>query len=162
MGQTCIGGGANSGFRIAPEWQIQIDVSGCDIIGLGNSHLSGDSLSYGIGPCRIPTAAKRWSPYGEFSGRRQQDHTRIGVPRKEGAFESSPKNLDAEDRVERLIEIRHPGQKPTVITPALEAKVLAATQRKPKDGSTHWSCRKLGNQLGISKDTVHRIWRKAG
>jgi transposase len=30
------------------------------------------------------------------------------------------------------------------------------------DGSTHWSCRKLANFLGISKDLVHRIWHEAG
>lgn len=61
-----------------------------------------------------------------------------------------------------LLEIRHPGQKPSLITPALQAKVLEATRRKPKDGSTHWSCRKLAAQLGISKDTVQRIWHRAG
>ena len=61
-----------------------------------------------------------------------------------------------------LLEIRHPGQKPSVITPALEAKVLDLTRRKPNDGSTHWSCRKLAQQLKISKDTVQRIWHKAG
>jgi transposase len=67
-----------------------------------------------------------------------------------------------EHRIAGLMEERHPGQKPTVITPQLQAKVLAATRRKPKDGSTHWSCRKLANKLGISKDTVHRIWCIAG
>jgi transposase len=66
------------------------------------------------------------------------------------------------DRVAGLLEIRHPGQKPFVITPALHAKVLEATRRKPNDGSTHWSCRKLAKHLRISKDTVHRIWRTAG
>lgn len=65
-------------------------------------------------------------------------------------------------RVAGLMEERHPGQKPTVITPQLQAKVLATTQRQPKDGSTHWSCRKLAKQLGVSKDTVHRIWKIAG
>lgn len=65
-------------------------------------------------------------------------------------------------RVAGLLEIRHPGQKPSVITPALQAKVLNATRRKPNDGSTHWSCRKLAAQLGISKDTVQRIWQRAG
>src|SRR5215212_7011362 len=65
-------------------------------------------------------------------------------------------------RIAGLLEIRHPGQKPSVITPALQAKVLEATRRKPKDGSTHWSCRKLAAQIGISKDTVQRIWHKAG
>lgn len=67
-----------------------------------------------------------------------------------------------EQRVNGLVEQRHPGQKPTVITPKLQARVLEATRRKPKDGSTHWSCRKLARELGLSKDTVHRVWRKAG
>lgn len=65
-------------------------------------------------------------------------------------------------RVEGLMEELHPGQKPSVITPALEAKVLAVTRRPPRDGSTHWSCRKLAAALNISKDTVHRVWRRVG
>ena len=64
--------------------------------------------------------------------------------------------------VNGLIQQRHPGQKPTVITPKLQARVLEATRRKPKDGSTHWSVRKLARELNLSKDTVHRIWRTAG
>jgi AraC-like DNA-binding protein len=44
----------------------------------------------------------------------------------------------------------------------LQARVLEATRRKPKDGSTHWSVRKLAQELHISKDAVHRIWRTAG
>jgi transposase len=40
--------------------------------------------------------------------------------------------------------------------------VLEATRRKPKDGSTHWSVRKLARELHVGKDTVHRIWRTAG
>jgi transposase len=67
-----------------------------------------------------------------------------------------------EQRVNGIIEARHPGQKPTVITPKLQARVLEATRRKPRDGSTHWSCRKLARELGIGKDTVHRVWHKAG
>jgi transposase len=67
-----------------------------------------------------------------------------------------------EQRLAGLLEIRHPGQKASVITPALQAKVLEASRRKPTDGSTHWSCRKMAQQLKISKDTVQRIWHKAG
>src|SRR6476469_5466116 len=66
------------------------------------------------------------------------------------------------ERIAGLTLMRHPGKKPTVITPKLQAKVLDATRRKPRDGSTHWSCRKLADHLGISKDAVHRIWRTAG
>lgn len=67
-----------------------------------------------------------------------------------------------QQRVAGLFETRHPGQQPSVITPALQARVLAATRRKPSDGSTHWSCRKLAKDLNISKDAVQRIWQKAG
>ena len=64
-------------------------------------------------------------------------------------------------RIAGLMEIRHPGKKPFVITAALTARVVAATRRKPKDGSTHWSCRKLAKHLGIGKDAVQRIWQRA-
>src|SRR5712691_4271007 len=42
---------------------------------------------------------------------------------------------------------RHQGQKPTVLTAALEARILAKTQQRPPDGSTHWSTRKLARVL---------------
>ena len=66
-----------------------------------------------------------------------------------------------EQRLAGLLEIRHPGQKPSVITP-LQAKVLEASRRKPTDWSTHRSCRKMAQHLNISKDTVQRIWHKPG
>src|ERR1039458_7239962 len=55
------------------------------------------------------------------------------------------------------LDTYHPGQKPRVLTPALRARILSATRRKPSDGSTHWSCRKLASALGVSKDAVHRV-----
>ncbi len=60
------------------------------------------------------------------------------------------------------LDTNHPGQKPYRLTAALRAKILNATRKKPADGSTHWSCRKLANALGVSKDVVHRVWREAG
>ena len=36
------------------------------------------------------------------------------------------------------------------------------TRKKPADGSTHWSSRKLAAHLGVSKDVVHRVWKEAG
>ena len=64
-------------------------------------------------------------------------------------------------RVGGLVEERHPGQQPSVRTPKLQAKVLAAIKEGPKDGSTHWSCRKLASHLKVSKDTVQRILSQA-
>ena len=64
-------------------------------------------------------------------------------------------------RIGGLMEERHPGQKPSVRTPKLQAKVLAAIKEGPKDGSTHWSCRKLAEKFKVSKDTVQRILAQA-
>src|ERR1035437_9408563 len=60
------------------------------------------------------------------------------------------------------LDTYHPGQKPRVLTPALRARILSAARRKPSDGSTHWSCRKLASALGVSKDAVHRVGQEAG
>jgi transposase len=65
-------------------------------------------------------------------------------------------------REERLAGLfsRHAGQAPTTLTPALEARILDwSVKRKPSDGSTHWSTRKLGAQLNISHMMVARVWR---
>jgi transposase len=60
------------------------------------------------------------------------------------------------------LDTAHPGQKPSVVTAKLRARILAATRKPPKDGSTHWSCRKLAAALGVTKDAVHRVWQEAG
>ena len=57
---------------------------------------------------------------------------------------------------------RHCGQPPSKLTPKLEAKILNATRRKPTDGSTHWSTRRLANKLGISHMMVARVWARHG
>jgi len=57
------------------------------------------------------------------------------------------------------LDTYHPGQKSRVLTPALRARTLSATRKKPSDGSTHSSCRNPDSALGVSKDAVHRVWR---
>ena len=58
---------------------------------------------------------------------------------------------------------RHAGRGPSKLTPALEARILDWTlKRKPADGSTHWSTRKLGSALTISHMMVARVWAKHG
>ena len=39
----------------------------------------------------------------------------------------------------------------------MQARVIRRAQQKPSDGSTHWWCRKLSEELGVSKSTVQRI-----
>ena len=68
------------------------------------------------------------------------------------------------DRLAGLFS-RHAGRERYKVTDQLEARVLArTTKRKPADGSTHWSSRKLAAELGggISHMTVARIWVKHG
>jgi len=58
----------------------------------------------------------------------------------------------------------HPGRAPKRPVARLEARVLERTLKHlPKDGSTHWSSRKLAAELGdVSFSAVQRIWRKHG
>jgi transposase len=69
----------------------------------------------------------------------------------------------AADRLGGLLA-RHAGRERYKVTDRIEARVLAWTsKRKPSDGSTHWSSRKLAAELGdISHMTVSRIWAKHG
>jgi transposase len=56
---------------------------------------------------------------------------------------------------------RHPGRAVEKQTPKLEARILAWTRKTPPDGSTHWSTRKLAQQLGINHMMVARVWKRA-
>jgi len=57
---------------------------------------------------------------------------------------------------------RHQGTRATVLTPALEARILAWTRRKPPNGATHWSTRLLGRRLGVSHTLIAKVWQRAG
>src|SRR5215467_5326231 len=56
------------------------------------------------------------------------------------------------------LDPRHQGSQPRVANAAMQAKIARKTQQKPADGSTHWSCRKMAAELGLSKSTVQRVW----
>src|SRR5450631_3183293 len=66
----------------------------------------------------------------------------------------------AEQRIAGLYS-RHIGQVATVLTPALEARILEATRHAP-NSSTHWTTRKLATHLDVSHMMVARVWRKHG
>ena len=57
---------------------------------------------------------------------------------------------------------RHRGSKPRVLTPQVEARILSWTRKPPTDGTTHWSTRRLGEQLGVPHTVVQRAWTRAG
>jgi transposase len=43
-----------------------------------------------------------------------------------------------------------------------EAEILAATLERPDEPLTHWSARRLAQQLGVPKSTILRVWRRNG
>ena len=58
---------------------------------------------------------------------------------------------------------RYRGNTPTVLTPALEARILAWTQKPPANGATQWSTRSLAAALQHSSPKfVQRAWKRAG
>jgi transposase len=58
---------------------------------------------------------------------------------------------------------RHAGRKAEPGREKLEARIIDWTlHRKPGDGSTHWSSRKLAAALKIDHMRVARVWAKAG
>jgi transposase len=90
------------------------------------------------------------------------------------SFRSIQSALDCDDRYisrwkKRFLEgrlaglhSRHTGRKTEVLTPRMEARILAATRKRPVDGSTHWSTRRLARHLGIHHMLVARTWARAG
>jgi transposase len=67
----------------------------------------------------------------------------------------------AEQRIAGLYS-RHLGQRATVLTPKMEARILEATRHAPASGATQWSTRKLAAHLQVSHMMVARVWRKHG
>ena len=49
------------------------------------------------------------------------------------------------------------------LAPDLAERIVEATcTTRPADGSTHWSSRGLAGELGVSRETVRRVWRAYG
>lgn len=51
-----------------------------------------------------------------------------------------------------------PGRKPRISQKKVDDIIERTLQTKPK-GATHWSTRALAKEVGVSRATVHRIWR---
>jgi transposase len=60
------------------------------------------------------------------------------------------------------LQAGHYSQPPSVLTPAMEARILEKTRQAPPDGSTHWSTRKLARLLQINHNHVAHAWQRAG
>jgi hypothetical protein len=65
----------------------------------------------------------------------------------------------AEDGLARLRQGR--GRKPSIPQEKIE-EILDLTQNYRPQGQTHWSCRAMAEAVGVSKDTVQRVWSARG
>jgi len=62
----------------------------------------------------------------------------------------------------RGFSVGTPVRSPAPLTPELEARILEWTVKRKPSASTHWSTRKLADQLGVSHMMIARVWRKHG
>ncbi|MFD7009972.1 IS630 family transposase, partial [Rhodococcus jostii] len=68
----------------------------------------------------------------------------------------------AEDGMARLGEVRKGrGRKPSIPQEKIDEIVDLTQNYRPK-GETHWSCRTMAEAVGVSKDTVQRVWSARG
>ncbi|UZG60459.1 IS630 family transposase [Rhodococcus opacus] len=67
-----------------------------------------------------------------------------------------------EDGVARLGEVRQGrGRKASIPQETIE-KIVDLTQNYRPEGETPWSCRTMADAVGVSKDTVQRVWSARG
>jgi transposase len=62
-------------------------------------------------------------------------------------------------RLQGLFDEPRPGA-PRTITDAIVERVLTQTLDTTPPDATHWSTRSLAKACGLSRSTVHRIWRE--
>ena len=58
-----------------------------------------------------------------------------------------------------LYDERKPGRPRSIEDDELMVVLRRTLETRPPDGSTHWSCRSMAEATGVSKSTVHRLWR---
>ena len=87
------------------------------------------------------------------------------VAREVGCSVNTVRLWEGRFRDERLggLYSRHEGRQLEAGSKKLEARIINWTlHRKPADGSTHWSTRRLANELGSTHMRIARVWAKAG
>jgi len=65
------------------------------------------------------------------------------------------------DRIEGLVDGRRSGAPRKISDEAVEQAINKTLSERPRD-ATHWSTRALAKETGLSRATVHRIWRAFG
>ena len=58
-----------------------------------------------------------------------------------------------------LYDERRPGKPRSIKDDEVMVLLRKTLDTEPADGSTHWSCRSMADTTGVSKSTVHRVWK---
>ena len=66
-----------------------------------------------------------------------------------------------QSRLDGLHDEPRPGVKRTITDEQVEMVVVKTLEQKPPN-ATHWSTRSMAEATGISRSTVHRIWKAFG
>lgn len=61
-----------------------------------------------------------------------------------------------------LYDELRPGAPRSISDEQVAALIHTTLKTKPKDGSTHWTCRSLSRETKLSKSTVQRVWKAFG
>ena len=68
----------------------------------------------------------------------------------------------AVDGVSKLGRVQAGRGRKTVIPQATIEEIVRLTKHSTPEGETHWSCRSMARRVGVSKDTVQRVWSARG
>lgn len=88
-GRGCAGGGGELAYRMAPAWQVLLNVGGCRMLNPG-ANLSGDGLNYLAGSRWTPAPSARWSPHLQFLVGGTKLTWERTVPELKAAYEKLP------------------------------------------------------------------------
>lgn len=67
-----------------------------------------------------------------------------------------------EGRIDALLKDRPRGKSFSPLSSSTEAKIIEKTLQSPPQHTTHWSCRLMATEMGVSKATIQRIWNAHG
>ena len=68
----------------------------------------------------------------------------------------------AEEGLARFAEVREGrGRKPSIPAETVN-EIVRVTVHEAPPGATHWSTRTMAARVGVSRDTVHRVWQARG
>ena len=68
----------------------------------------------------------------------------------------------AEEGLAKFAQVREGrGRKPSIPAETVD-EIVRVTLHETPPGATHWSTRTMAARVGVSRDTVHRVWRARG